>query len=234
MLIPFARSPFLFAPDEPPAGAAPPELGTQPPPIAQPGTPPPAAPPAAPPAGEQPPQEPPAGAPEGWTPPTFEEVQAREQAIAAANRRAKALEDAAAKAQADAQAEQGQFKELYETEKTSGETLKAGLVKAGVATAVSEAAARLGFRNPALAAKLIDLGGIDGTVELVDGQANVELAPTAGSLIEARLTKALEADPYLKGQAAGGAQLPGAGGGAPAATGAAGMNAAIRASAGRG
>lgn len=232
MRIPFARSPFLLAPDEPPAGGAtpPPELGTQPPPVAPPaaGAQPPAEPPAAPPV--TPPADPPAGPPADWTPPTYEEVQAREAAIAAANRRAKALEDAAAKAATDAATEQGKFKELYEAEVAKGNTLTQSLVNAGIGTAVTEAAARLGFRNPALAGKLIDVTGIEG--ELIDGQ--VTLKPEAGPLIEQRLTAALQADPYLKGTVQQGAQLPGAGGGEPAPTGAAGMNAAIRASAGRG
>lgn len=190
-------------------------------PAAAPSAPDPAAPPA-------PPAQPVAPTPpDGWTPPTFAEYEAQQKAVAAANKRAKALEDAAAQAQAAKQAEAGQFKELYEDQQKKAEQLEGGIKTAAVRSEVIAAASRLGFRNPQLASTLMSLDGLDATLA-DDYTATVDAA--SKSAIEDRLNALLTSDPYLKGDAPPPPpQLPGAGEQPPAqGGGTSGFNAQIR------
>lgn len=225
----FARPFTVYAPDEPPAGGAPaPVPGVDPTPeqaaalaaaAAATGDPTPPAPGAD-----------PATPPPGWTPPTYEEVQRQAGAIAAANRRANELERTQRDAETERQREAGQFKTLYETAEEKATKLEGGIKSGAVNAAITDAAQRLGFRNPTLAARLIDTKGV--VAELGDDYtATVDAAGQAE--LETRLQAVLAANPELKGQA-GGAQLGGAGD-PPAAptTGAAALNDGIRRAAGR-
>lgn len=197
-----------------------------------PGGQPPATDPATPPTGDQPPVTPPSAdpappqPPAGWTPPTYADWEAQQKAVAAANKRAKSLEDAAAKAEQQKAAEAGQFKELYESEQQKAERLQQGIVSAAVRSEVVAAAQRLGFQNPMIAAQLISMDGLSADLG-DDFTASVDAA--SKTTIEQRLQERLNADPYLKGAPPRG-QLPGAGDTPPATGngGNAGFNAQLR------
>ncbi len=229
----FARPFTVFAPDPPAGGGAPPAPGADPTPEQAAAL---AAAAAAtggagdPPAGDPPAGGAPAEPPPGWTPPTYAEVQAQQSAIAAANRRARELETAQQTAETERQREAGQYKDLYETEQGKTQKLETGIKTAAITSTIAEAAQRLGFRNPTIAARLISTDGID--AELGDDYtAKVDAGGQAE--LEKRLAAVLAENPELKA-GAGGAQLPGAGDPPPGATGgAAGLNADIRRAAGR-
>lgn len=182
-----------------------------------------------PPAGEPAPQEPTTPPAEEWVPPTREEHDRLQAAVAAANQRARALEQAQRDAAAAAAEAGGNHKELYEAEKARAEALEAGVRAAAIDSEVAAVARRLGFDNPAIAAKLADLDGVSATLD-ANGRASVD--PAAGVLIERALAKVLEENPTLK-RAEPGRQIAGAGSGSPAAGGHADLNAQIRRAAGR-
>lgn len=168
--------------------------------------------PAAPPADPAvPPVTPPADpppAPEGeWKPPTREEVEAKDRAIAEANRRAKKLETAASVAEQERQQKAGEFEQLYGGEKERAEKLEGGIKTGAVKSAVIATAQRLGFKNPLLASRVIDISGID--AELADDYT-ATVDPTGQAELEKRLLAALAADPYL-GSGDQPRTLPGAG-----------------------
>lgn len=142
---------------------------------------------------------------------------------------------AAAKRQRDRERESakasGKYEDLYKEADERAKALEARLRNAAVKDAVGDAAQRLRFRNPALAARLIDLSDVD--VDLDGDTAALDTASV--KLIERRLTEAAESDPYLLADP-GGRMLPGAGapaGGNGASGGNAAMNQAIRRAAGR-
>jgi len=128
----------------------------------------------------------------------------------------------------------GKFEELYTAADKRAVALEQRLTRAAVSDAVQTAAARLRFRNPKLAARLIETADLTLDVDL-DADTSPALDAAQAALVERRLKAAAETDPYLLSEA-GGAMLAGAGGraGAPAgANGNAAMNAMIRRSAGR-
>lgn len=213
----------MNAPGTAPAPADP---GTQPP---APATPPPADPTGP---GTQPPAPAPAG---DFTPPTREEWEATQAELNRA-RSAAARNDRARRDQTRQQQQAaGQFEELYQQTQTELEAIRTGLSRNAVQQAAAEAASRLRFHNPTRAAALIDLAGIEAHVDLADGAARVELDQAARTLIEQRIARLAESDPYLLASAPP-RQLPGAGAGQGNgdAGGHAAMNAEIRRAAGRG
>lgn len=184
----------------------------------------------APPAGEPAQQEqtntPPA---DEWTPPSKDEWDRQQAAIAAANKRARDLEREQRQAAQTAAEEGGNFKTLYEQEQARAQALEDGVRTAAIDNEVAAVARRLGFDNPAIAAKLADLDGVSATLD-ANGRASVD--PASGVLIERALAKVLEENPTLK-RAEPGRQIAGAGSGSPAAGGHADLNAQIRRAAGR-
>jgi len=149
------------------------------------------------------------------------------KAAAAANRTQKERERKLAQ-------DGGKFEELYTAADKRAAALEARLTRAAVSDAVKTAAARLRFRNPALAARLIETTDLTLDVDL-DADTNPALDAAQAALVERRLKAAAETDPYLLSEA-GGAMLAGAGAraGAPGGgNGNAAMNAMIRRSAGR-
>lgn len=174
---------------------------------------------------------PPAPAPEPAPPASEDADRDRLQAaVAAANRRSRELE-----------AELAQYRdkgktsdELLADERKKRGELEGKIATAAKANAVTEAATRLRFRNPALAHRLIDLGDVD--VNLDASTLDATLDATAKTLIERRLEAAAQAEPYLVDTGPP-RQLPGAGndpaGGGADGGGHAAMNDAIRRAAGR-
>jgi hypothetical protein len=197
-----------------------------------------------PPAKDDPPKEDPAPKEDPpkteWTPPTKEEWDAQQKAIAAANRKVRDQERNQSKAEEERAKKAGEYEELYGKTNTELERVKGLVAKSAVKDAVTEAARKLRFRNPALASKLIDLDGVDATLDLSGDEPKAEVEQVARNLIETRLKAAAEADPYLLGDPHQ-RQLPGAGGndgnegggGGGDAAGNASMNQAIRRAAGR-
>lgn len=178
----------------------------------------------------------------GWTPPTREEYEAQQKALGEANKRARTLERQQTEAQRKAAEEAGNFEELHKQSSAELERVKGLVASAAKRDAVAEVAARLRFRNPNIAHKLIDLGGIEATLDLEGDEPSATVDSAGKATIESRLQAVAQADSYLLGDAAAG-QLAGAG----ASTGAGGtgsgggngdgnaaMNAAIRRAAGRG
>lgn len=191
--------------------------------------------------GNQPqaPADPPAPAdpsapaePQGdWKPPTREEWEASQKAIAAANQRAKRLEQDAQKRADDEAAANGEYQQIAERERQRAEQLEQGIKATAIEKAILEAAQRLQFRNPLLAPSLIGRDGIDASI---DDNHVAKVDAAAVQTIEQRLQQKLETDPYLRADAPR-AQLAGAGNQGAAATGGnAAMNDAIRRGAGRG
>lgn len=191
-------------------------------------------PPAAQPAEDAKPQPdaPPQNEPQSeWKPPTREEWEAQQKAVATANQRARKLEQDAQKRADEEAAANGEYQQIAERERQRAEALEQGIKATAIEAAITEAAQRLQFRNPLLAPALVARDGIEALI--TDGHtAKVD---TAGiQLIEQRLQQKLETDPYLKADAPR-AQLAGAGNSGSAATGGvAAMNDAIRRGAGRG
>lgn len=174
-----------------------------------------------------------AGGTDDWTPPTREEYDAmiaeRDQAKAAAARSSRAARENDRKGKTQA----GQFEELYTEEKQRAEKLMTGLSTRAIKATVTEIAQRMHFRNPTLAARLIDIDGLNAQVD--EETYEVEVGADVKTIIERRLTAAANADGYLLTTPPQ-RQLPGAGAGNgdAAAAGNAAMNAAIRRAAGRG
>ncbi len=200
--------------------AAPP-AGNEPPATSQP----------APPAQQQPPAvNPPSGE---WTPPTREEVEAKDRAIAEANRRAKKLEAEAQKRADEEAAASGEYQQIAQREQERAQRLEEGIKASAVKAAIVEVAGNLRFRNPSLAASLISASDIEAVLG-DDHTASVDAAGKAA--IEQRLKEKLATDSYLAAEAPR-AQLGGAGaagGSAPAGGGNAEMNDLIRQGAKRG
>lgn len=177
-----------------------------------------------------------------WTPPTREEYEAQQKALGEANKRARALERQQSEAQRRAAEEAGNFEELHKQSSAELERVKALVTSAARKDAVAEVAARLRFRNPSIAHRLIDLAGIDATLDLEGDEPTAAVDDAGKTMIERRLTEVAQREQYLIGDAAAG-QLAGAGtnsGGGGTGTGGgngdgnAAMNAAIRRAAGRG
>lgn len=148
------------------------------------------------------------------------------RAAATAAQRQRAREREAAKTA-------GNFEELYNDANGRVEKVT-GLVRTHtISNAVKDAAERLGFRTPSLAARLIDTADI--TVE-VDPDADTlpELDAGSSTLIERRLQAILEREPGLLRDGPG-RMLAGAGqnGGTSGTGGNAAMNSIIRRAAGR-
>lgn len=203
--------------------------------------------PPAPPAGDEPPQDPaaidpahanvspttgdePATPPDGWSPPSYEEWEKVQKAVGAANQRARKLEADAQRRADEEAAAQGQFKEVADRERARAESLEQGIKTSAIKAAIIETAQRMQFRNPTLAPRLVATDGLEASLG-DDYTAAVD--PNALHTIEERLRKALEDDPYLKGDPPR-SQLPGAGD--PSATSHGGnqaMNDMIRRGAGR-
>ena len=212
----------------------------------QPGTPPPAPapapePPATPPAGDPPPPAPAAGAQDDYTPPSREEWQAAQEELNRARQAAARGDRARRDAERQRQQQAGEFEELYNAERQRVEAVTGALGQTAVRDAVAEAAQRLRFRNPAVAHGLLlgsnGLAGIEAEVDL-EGPANgapiASVPQAARTLIEQRLARLAESDPYLLADVSP-RQLPGAGqtppGGQP--SGNAQINAELRRAAGR-
>jgi hypothetical protein len=155
-------------------------------------------------------------------------------AAAAADRRRRDSERQQQRAEEERRRQAGEFEELYNTTRQELEAIRNGLARRAVETAVAEAAARLRFHNPTRVAGLIDLSGVNADVQLADGAASVELDNATRTLIEQRVARLAETDPYLVAVAPP-RQLPGAGhgNGGPIGDGHARLNAEIRRAAGR-
>lgn len=164
-----------------------------------------------------------------WTPPTRDEWDKQQKAIAAANKRSKALETAAEKAKREEQEKAGEYEGLWKAERERAAKLEQGIKTAALESALVAAAGRLGYRNPQLAKQLVSTDGID--VNLDSGTPLVDSVGQAD--LERRLSERLAADPYLKGEPAR-PQLAGAGD-APVTSGGGneGFNQSLRASLGR-
>lgn len=202
------------------AGIVPPMVGAEDPP------------PADPPPADPPPSDPPPAPKDDWTPPSREEYERLQQAAAEANKAKRELERKAEAARKKAAQDAGNYEELYNGANTELERTRSVVKGSAVRGAVSDVATTLGFRNPTLAASLIELDGVDADLDVDKLEATVPQA--ARAVIERRLKTVAERDPYLldPGRTR---QLPGAGGGGGGtdANGNAAMNAAIRRAAGR-
>lgn len=212
------------------AGLVPPMRGAEDPPA---GDPPAGDPPAGdPPAGDPPAGDPPAG---DWTPPTQDEWNRMQEAVASANKAKRDAERAAASKANKDKKDAGKFEELYTEANTELERVKGVVSKNAVKDAVAEAARRLRFRNPDVAFRNIDLAGVEAEVDLSGDAPNVTIDQATKTLIERRLGALADSEPYMLDPNAQ-RQLPGAGsgtGGNGGAGGNAAMNAAIRRAAGR-
>jgi hypothetical protein len=165
---------------------------------------------------------------------TKAEVEALEKAAATANRKLRDAQKKIDQAESAGKAAAGQHEELYNQTKAELDRVTGVVGANAINTEVATIAQRLGFKNPALAHKLIDTAGVDAEVDLSGDAPKVEVDATAKTILEARLKAVLEADPYLKGDPAQ-RQLPGAGQGGGGNGGGANaeMNAAIRRASGR-
>lgn len=192
-------------------------------------------PPADPPPGDPPKDPPPADPPkDDWTPPSREEVERLQAAVAAANKAKRDAERAAAKKAEEDQKGAGKFEELYAKSSEELDRVKAVVGKNAVKDEVSAAARRLRFRNPDVAFRNIDLAGIEAEVDLAGDEPKVDVDQATKTLIEQRLAALAESEPYMIDPNAQ-RQMPGAGqrGGSGNGSGNAAMNAAIRRAAGR-
>lgn len=179
-----------------------------------------------PPPGDNPPKD-------DWKPPTREEFDRLQEAVASANKAKKDAERAAAAATKKDKKDSGKFEELYTEANTELERVRNVVSRTAVRDAVSDAARRLRFRNPAVAFRNIDLDGITADVDLTGDDPNVTIDQATKTLIEKRLATLADAEPYMIDPSAQ-RQMPGAGDRSPGGgNGNAAMNAAIRRAAGR-
>jgi hypothetical protein len=172
--------------------------------------------------------------PDAWTPPTREEYEAQQAELESARRAAARAEQTRRQHTRQQQQQAGEFESLYKESQQELDAIRAGLASSAVESAVTQVASRLRFANPTLAHRLLDTAGIEAEVTIADGKSKVEVPSGAETLIEQRLRRILEENPYL---AAPGAQrqLPGAGqgNGSAGGGGAADINLALRRAAGR-
>lgn len=178
-------------------------------------------------------------APEGWKPPTYAELQALQAERDAAQAAKRRAEKAAQTKETAGKKEAGKFEELYnESEAKLGKVTQA-VSRTFVNSEVTAAAARLGFRDPGDAARLIDTSGIEADVELEGDAPKIEVSQASKAMIERRLTELATRSRYLidESRARQSADAGGAASGRNSSPDAAGghgdMNAAIRRAAGR-
>lgn len=180
-----------------------------------------------------PPEPEPAPPSEEWSPPTREEWEAQQTELNRARQAAARADRQRRDHTRQQQQAAGQFEELYNESRQELDAIRTGLSHSAVESAVAEAASRLRFQNPTVAHRLIDLAGIEAEVQIDGGRANVNVDQSARTLIDQRLQRLAEQEPYLLA-APSARQLPGAGhdvGGASG--GAAAINQALRRAAGR-
>lgn len=129
---------------------------------------------------------------------------ARVNAESAARRlKIKEYEDAEAKRSLEGKSDVDRAKAAQAAAEARATELEGQLAKASLGESVATAATKLGFRNPAIAARLVDLASV------TDDDGKVDPAK-----VDAELKKALKADPYLGGSQSndGGARSTSTGG----------------------
>lgn len=168
-----------------------------------------------------------------WTPPSREEYEAMQRERDEARNAAAKADRARRERERKAAEEAGNYEELHKQSSAELERVKNLVVSGAKRDAVSEVAARLRFRNPSLAHKLISLDGINAELDLDGDEPTAAVDQGGKGLIESRLKAVLEAEPYLAGEGQQ-RQLPGAGqGNGQTGAGHSDMNQAIRRAAGR-
>lgn len=174
-----------------------------------------------------------------WSPPSREEWDRLQESNAELATRARTAEKRNQSAETRGKKEAGKFEELYNESEAKVGKITTGVSRMAVNAEIVATAGRLGYRNPALAASLIDTGGLDADVDLDGDEPKVTVSQATKTMIERRLTERASQDRYLVDEAKA-TQLAGAGGGDTGTNsqqGAGGghgdMNAAIRRAAGR-
>lgn len=115
-------------------------------------------------------------------------------AVANSNKRAKELDDAEKKRQREADEEAGEHKKIADDAIANVTKLEGALKKTAITGTVSSIAGELGFKSPSLAARVIEITGVDAELD-DDGNATVD---DAGKVeLKKRLENALKAHPEL-------------------------------------
>jgi hypothetical protein len=163
---------------------------------------------------------------------------ALQEAVAQANAAKRAAEKRAASKETAGKKEAGKFEELYNESEAKVGKITSGVSRMAVNAEIAAVAGRLGYRNPAIAAQLIDTNGLDAEVELDGDEPKISVSNATKTMIERRLTERATQDRYLVDESRA-RQLQDAGGGDSGRNsqggggGNADMNAAIRRAAGR-